>query len=287
MRVRYWVIGGVLACALHVQSQAASAPDPCPGEQRPSDLPELHYDVASIRPHTEDDGRMMFGGPPHEALVTTTGINGLNLIVNALGIHDYQLQGAPDWLLTRRFDLQAKGDDAATAALSKLSECWAYQVKVGMLERLLAERMKLTIHHESRPIVGYALVQAKNGAKLQASKVELDNEAAKKANRSVRTMVDHGTFVMTAQRMKMVWLAQQLSFNVRAPVEDKTGLPGEYDVKLRFVRDDLRADPADSVPGDAPSIFTAVQEQLGLKLEPEKVTVDVVVLDHVEPPTEN
>ena len=124
------VLGGVCARG---DAEPMRGKNPCPGDAVPAGLPALSYDVATIRAHAVDDGRMSFSGMPHEALITITGISGRDLVRTAFGIQGYQLQGGPDWLSSRRFDLQAKADDAANGALSKLSNCWATRVKNQML----------------------------------------------------------------------------------------------------------------------------------------------------------
>ena len=98
---------------------------------------------------------------------------------------------------------------------------------------------------------------------------------------------DHGAFMVKAQRMSSTSIATWLASHLGSPVEDKTGLTGTYDMALRYDQDDMRASSSGLVSDDAPSIFTALPEQLGLKLESAKVTVDVFVIDHIEPPTEN
>ena len=143
-----WAVILVSAFCARAHAQSAWAASMCPGEAVPASLPQLSYDVASIRP-AADDWRMSFRGSPHEADVTITGLTGRDLVADAFNIRQFQLLGGADWLSTRRFDLQAKGDNSANVALAKLSNCYAGLVKSHMLEAVLAERMKLA---EGRPL---------------------------------------------------------------------------------------------------------------------------------------
>jgi len=137
-----------------------------------------------------------------------------------------------------------------------------------MLRTLLAERFGLKTHNENRIVTGYALVAAKHGPSLRT--------AVKPAEENLT----FGDGRLTATGMSMSSLAARLSgpiFKLGRPVVDMTGIAGAYDVTLRWAPDGAPA-PADA----APSIFTAIEEQLGLKLEKRELTVTVVVVDHAE-----
>jgi uncharacterized protein (TIGR03435 family) len=146
-----------------------------------------------------------------------------------------------------------------------------------MLQSLLADRFKLKVHHETRPLSVYALVAGKSGPKFKPSTPEEPSVGRFNVNGRIETM--------TFTTVSMDDLADALtgSYSDR-PIIDKTGLTGNYDIKLEATpQSRITRDPQ---PADL-SIFTAVQEQLGLKLEPTKAPVDVLVVDHIEKPSEN
>jgi uncharacterized protein (TIGR03435 family) len=145
-----------------------------------------------------------------------------------------------------------------------------------MVQALLADRFKLVMHAETRELPLYALVVAKGGAKLGPAK-------------ETGTTVNHGRGHIEVQGANSIaLLAEELSQEVGRDVIDRSGIQGRYDLKLIFAPDDRTPDLASSSSTDSgPSIFTALQEQLGLKLEPQKGPVEVLVVDHVEMPSEN
>jgi uncharacterized protein (TIGR03435 family) len=292
----------------------------------------LEFEVASIKPAAlPGRGPIRFGpqggpggGDPGRVTFTFSTIR--DLIVNAYSVKRYQVSGGPKWLDSEQFDIVAKVPEGATKD----------QVKV-MLQNLLAERFKLTLHSESIELPIYALVVGTKGPKLRDSTVtdtppaapppplppgsgrggiklgsdgcpETPPMAADRAG-SFMMMTPNGECVIsTGQTMDS--LATQLSNRFDRPVVDQTGLKGKYDFKLRYdpssmpggrggsimLKDGPGRGPADGDPanriapeGDPPpTIFNALQEQLGLKLEARKGPVELLVIDHVEKtPTEN
>jgi uncharacterized protein (TIGR03435 family) len=196
-----------------------------------------------------------------------------------------QLVGGPAWVRSTMFDISATAA-SATATLDELR---------AMARTLLAERFKLVLRTEMRDVSGYALVLARSdrtlGPALRPSTV--DCEALRAAvKRGAATgppstwtcnpMVtdSDGLSRIVARRIELNRLAALIGPRVDAPVVDATGLTGAFDVSLEF---------ADEIPaaraGDVPSIFTALQEQLGLRLERRPVPVEVLVIERVEPPT--
>jgi uncharacterized protein (TIGR03435 family) len=137
-----------------------------------------------------------------------------------------------------------------------------------LMQTLLADRFKLRIHHDLKELPVYNLVIAKSGLKM------------KEASSSKAQSWSMGLGSITSKGMPIASLAASLSNHVGRMIIDKTGLTGNYEINLTFSWNDE--------PGDAtPSIFTALQDQLGLKLEPAKAPVDSVVIDHIERPSEN
>jgi uncharacterized protein (TIGR03435 family) len=157
-----------------------------------------------------------------------------------------------------------------------------------MLQALLADRFHLTIHRESKELPTYALVVAKNGPKMPESAPESRGPAFRMGEPDK----------LEATKVKTVQFTQVLSNQLGRTVVDKTGLTADYDFKLEYTPDagqrvglngrDPGPERTETAPAlDAPSLFTALQEQLGLKLEAQKSVVEIVVVDHAEKPTEN
>jgi len=180
-----------------------------------------------------------------------------NVIRWAYSVKDYQVTG-PDWLATQRYDIAAK----AEASLSD-------KQLMAMLQALLAERFKLAIHRETKERTVYELVIGKNGPKLHEVEAGPSHSSG-------------GRGSLSAQKMSMPQLADSLSRTVSLPVLDMTGIKGAFDIELKWAPEE----GGDNANG--PSIFTAVQEQLGLKLEQRKGPMEFIVVDHAERvPTEN
>jgi uncharacterized protein (TIGR03435 family) len=289
--------------------------------------------VASIKPSTLP-GRGVIrlgpqGGPGRgdPGRVTYTFSTIRDLMVDAYSVKGNQISGAPNWLDSERFDVVAKVRPGATDE----------QVKV-MLQNLLAERFKLTLHRETKELPLYALVVGAKGPKLKDSNVSDTPPAQADAPppplppslRGMKIGPDGcpetppmaasrtGNFTimtpngecMISNALTMDGLATQLSNRFDRPVIDQTGLKGKYALRLRYDQASMPGgrggsamikggpglgadggDPANRTSPDGvppPSIFIALQEQLGLKLEAKKGPVDLLVIDHVEKtPTSN
>jgi uncharacterized protein (TIGR03435 family) len=203
---------------------------------------------------------------------------------SAYRIPQQRILGGPKWLDSMRFDIEAKLDSAAVEELQKLgSEQGGIQIQK-MFQQLLADRFKLVVHWETRELPVYALVAAKNGPLLKKTTLP-EGEADTTSN--------DGRFVARGLTMEDLCkaLTNELSRDLGRVVIDKTGLAGRYDVAIKWTplaesAADSRADSA-AAPDTGPSIFTALQEQLGLKLESTKGPVQVLVIDNVEMPQEN
>ncbi len=182
------------------------------------------------------------------------------LIEMAFGINDYQISGKDlGWLDSESYDVEAKSEGDVGLSYEQLRL---------PLQQLLAQRFKMVVHHEQKDIRGYALTVAKNGPKLQSSKEPM----------TTGYILRDG---LRSPSISMRTFAAMLASPIRQPVVDKTGVTGNYDIKLSFA-------PDGSTDSPLPSIFTALQEQLGLKLEPQKVPVEMLVIDHLEKvPSEN
>jgi uncharacterized protein (TIGR03435 family) len=285
------LLAGVGATVLVAPILAQSVPVPPAGE--------LRFEVASIKPYESQAGdpvrvmtRLMPGGG-FEAGNVTLG----SVIRLAYGLQDFQVAAMPEWVNTDRFDIQARGPQGAVE--SEVSR---------RLQSLLAERFALKAHRETRDHPIYALVLARAdrslGPRLRRSQVDRAKvrEAMAAARRENRPppRVECG---LTAERtfgfcgMTLEELAGFLPEFAGRMVVDRTGLIGAFDLEFRFDASrpipgagpggGFPIQPAGPADPDVPSIITALEEQLGLKLEPQTGPVDVLVIDHVERPTPN
>jgi uncharacterized protein (TIGR03435 family) len=185
------------------------------------------------------------------------------------------LTGGPDWIRSEKFEVRAlMPDDLPENATFEFLNGKTPALEA-MIARLLADRFKLVVHKETKEAPVYALVIAKGGPKLTPSTGDIPGAWRQ------RTPPTPNVRVLRA-RTSMTYIALSLVIEARRPVIDRTGLPGDFDVELTFR-------PLDSAGGDstAPDLFTAVQEQLGLKLESARAPVEVLVIDRAERPSEN
>ncbi len=185
-----------------------------------------------------------------------------NLVRGAYRLNEYQLEGGPKWLDSDRFNVIAK----LPAGVPR-EQSWQ------MLQAMLADRFQLQIHRVIKTLPEFALVIAKGGPKIQES-----SEEDRKMQRS-----SQGERMIKGWGLSISQLADMLISAVGAPVVDRTGLTGKYNFNLAFAP--LQGTPRDDEP--LPTIFTVLQEQLGLKLEAIKGPVEVVVIDRAERPVEN
>jgi uncharacterized protein (TIGR03435 family) len=225
------------------------------------------FEVASIRLHQGPVS--MIGTTISGTRVTMTAYTVSNLITAAYGLEDYQVAGATGWIGSDRYDIAARPAGETTPSRDQ-----AHQ----MLQPLLAERFQLKFHRETKEMPVYALVKGKSGPKLK------ENTAA---NPPMLRMSSKGRDTqMTFTGSPIEQLVRQLSHvpGVDRPVLDQTGLTGKYDFQLNLTAEQ-GGDPATGASGE--SIFTAIEEQLGLKLELRKAPIGMVVIDHVERPSEN
>ena len=257
-----------------------------------SDRKLLAFEVATIKPAGDVDARVLAGlgggcdgGFPRvdrrRFTVTTTAYA---LTTWAFGFNKHGgcsfvsfggfVTGGPDWIRSERFTIQALMPEGASEyTFGEFMNGQAPQLET-MIEHLLAERFHLAVHREMKEVPGYALVVGKNGPKIRpatardVSPAPPQRGAASSASRRIY------------QRTTMTYVALMLGVITRRPVVDRTGLTGEFIFDLEYAPDD--APPGES---SAPSLFTAVQEQLGLKLESAKVPAEIIVIDHVEKPT--
>jgi uncharacterized protein (TIGR03435 family) len=251
----------------------------------------LTFEVASIKPSAPDArGTSLQFQPPNGIQVTNAPLR--MLITFAYDIRDFQISGGPGWIGADRYDILAKGERApgsegVPADFRKMTDAQRTTLQEQMRERvrsLLAERFQLTIHRETREAPVYALVVAKGGPKLHAVQEAADGPVGLRMGRGQ----------LNGMAAAMPMLANVLSNQLGRPVVDKTDLKEKYDFKMEWTPDPGQGPqpPAGvEVPPppdlDGPSIFTALQEQLGLRLESQKGPVAMIVIDRVEKPSGN
>ncbi len=254
-------------------------------------VPTLTFDVASIRQSPDANSYTLSGYfKPHSSSLRVINWDAMNLLSLAYGVRWDQIVGMPNW--HAMFDIQAKSDDTTEERLAKLDKDQAKLEQQHMLQVLLADRFKLKTHWETREGLTYNLVVLKNGPKMSAAKGEPPSPELVKewGGRPIPPIYQRGDswvgFDFIARECSIKDITDILAGQFGHPVTDKTGLTGKYDFTLRYhgIRlSDRDADDTDPLP----TLDRAIQEQLGLKLEPAKGQEQVLVIDHIEKPSEN
>jgi len=300
VRHRLVATGGVATMVAFLAVNAGTAQGP----ENPS------FEAASIKPNKSGDGRVALFFQPGGRF-TATGVTLKMVIAAAYGtpapLPDYQLIGGPDWIASDRFDIIAKAEGDPQPGPQGPPP-----IMFLMLRTLLADRFKLAVHSESRELPIYALVTARGdgrrGPQLNPAAVDCAALRAARGNAPpagpppVPAGFDRPQCGIRLAPGTMlaggVTMAQLANAFARLPVvnrlvDDRTGLAGTFDVDLRWTPPQLPPSPPPGAPPlppidpDGPSLFTALQEQLGLKLESTKGQADVVVIDRAEHPTED
>jgi bla regulator protein blaR1 len=280
-----------------VLAQAAPSPDG-PGESAVTASPAaaapavpaklLEFAVASIKPDKSGSRfvRLWFG---EEFTANNVPLN--VILREAFNVNEDQMIGEPEWTAGAHYDIEAKVDDADIPAMQKLS----YDVRREMVRQLLVERFGLKYHEETKDVPVYVLVVAKGGPKLrEATPGESYEIKGPDGTSGAGYMARDPNGRLTAQGVELRGLVRILSQQTGRTVIDKTGLTGKYDFTLQMPP--MRPPMATPSPGEAsgaapddtgPSIFTDVEEQLGLKLDSQKAPLSVYVIDRIEQPSEN
>ena len=222
---------------------------------------EVTFEVASIRP-SPPGTQMTIGIELRHGRLRGSNVTLRQIIASAYGVTDPLILG-PDWLNKYRFDILAKSPDGVPDTEMR-----------PMLQSLLKERFQLAVHRETRKMSAYDLVIAKGGPKMAVYPAPANSVPLSSGSPMMRGAIT------------MAQLSQGISRVVGKPVFDRTGLTERYDLLLSFAPLSLEtgnvSNNGRSDLGGAPDLFTAVQEQLGLKLEPEKEGVEVIIVDHIE-----
>lgn len=282
-------VAGVAAIAVPVMVGIGDTPSVL--AQSPAAAPR-GFDVAAIKPN--NSGANVLG----IRVVPGGGLRAVNatlksLISEAYQVRDFELSGGPAWLGSARYDIEAKGQ------LEPGSQEQPGLQVMKMLQALLADRFQLRIHRETKEMPIYALLVAKNGPKLQAPReVCFDPTGGIPPPPTLPGQspsrpcggFNNSSNQMLGASVGMPRLAANLSRFTGRTVVDRTGLKGTYDVALRWTPNEGQAWAPPGAPpsdGSQPSLFTAVQEQLGLRLESQRGPVEVLVIDRAEKPSEN
>jgi uncharacterized protein (TIGR03435 family) len=293
--------GSLLLCAFHAAPLRAQLTLAKPGEALPS------FEVATVKPNNTGTRRARFMISP--GMFNVENLSLRQIVLHAWGAKaNAQLTGGPDALLDQHWDIEGKIDPADAARMKNMPREDNDRTIDLMLQALLADRFGLKVHIDTRELPVYELEVAKGGPKLtrsapppprpadgQGPMAPPPGDAKPGADfRGMRMTANGSTLDVTARGASMEFLASMLARRPETEsrlVLDKTGLTGDYDFTLHFAAENMSAagdaGASDSGAADSPPLFTALEEQLGLKLEPAKAEVQIVAIDHVEPPTPN
>ena len=295
MKVPWLLLAAWMVAAVpSVLGQAGAAPSggAAPVVDAAIKLPT--FDVVSVKPNKSDTGMMRVMNKPDG--YTATNVTLKMLIQMAYGIREDLISGGPSWVESAHFDFDGKVAGADVDALKKLTP----EQRRMILRPALEDRFKLKVHTETKQLPVFELGLAKGGSKLKGASPDATYPNGIKGPDGVAHggMLRMGNGELQGQGVEIKGLVNMLSQQLHQTVIDKTGLTGKYDFELTWTPDDgagpmfhgtdggpQKADPAPDASG--PTIFTAVQEQLGLKLQSAKGPVETLVIDHVEMPSEN
>jgi len=236
---------------------------------------QTSFEVASIKPNTSGE-RWETVSPLSGGRLTAKNVTVEWIVRTAYRLEPFQIAGLPAWANSERFDVLAKAADSA-ATIDQIRP---------MLQTLLADRFQMTVHRETKDLPIYTMTAAKNGPKLTK---------AKTADCSDPTRSPCGGFrifkrsQMWGNTVTVKQFAAELTFMMQRSVVDKTGIQGLYDIRVEWTPEHFGPEPGTEVKPDEanPTLFTAMQEQLGLKLQSDKGPVETVVIERVARPTEN
>jgi uncharacterized protein (TIGR03435 family) len=270
---------GVLAllmtvAGLRLPAQAPVAPTP------------LRFDVASVKRTSTVDGRGSFISPAPGGRFVATNAPLRRIIQVVYGVPPYALVGGPDWLDSTRYDIEGTaGTDVSMAQI------------YSMVRGLLAERFKLAVRTEERDTPGYALIVARRDGRLGASLTKREAECDTEQRPPATPVVSNGLppcgrIVNSDRSIGMNGrplddFARALAPHLGRPVTNRTGLDGTYIARFQWAPEREAAAPGTAPSIEGVSLFTALEEQLGLKLVGERTTMEAVVIERVERPTED
>jgi uncharacterized protein (TIGR03435 family) len=265
--------------------------------------PVPSFEVATVKPNRTDDGSSHVWRRDGRFEVQNLTLKQIIVIAYALQ-SDALISGSADALLAQHYDINAKVDDQQEAAMSKMSYDERRGQTAVMLQSLLAERFNLKVHWRERELPVYVLVVAKDGPKFKpfapqtAAAVASPQQTARSVGQvgfSLNVNSQGAKLAATGEPINALarMLANQKEVEGRSVI-DRTGLDGKYDYTMHWTPEQSSQTPgggdnglSQPVGADGPPLFTALQDQLGLKLRAEKGEVETIVVDHVERPSEN
>ena len=255
---------------------------PAIAQQKPTVPDPPPYDIISIHPHSAMDDNISFMSRPGNFAATNCTLK--QLVSNAYGVREDLITGLPGWADTAHFDVTAKVSDFNPDLFKNLTR----EQRESMLLPMLTDRFHVKAHTEVKTLSVYNLVLTKDGPKFKPNPpppVDPDNPKKAQEGRG-NTMINNDD--LTATAIPLSAFAETLAGQLNKTVIDKTGLVGDYDFHLKWTPEDDSHNATDNGSTDhAPNLFTALQEQLGLKLEPTKGPVTTLVVDHADQPTPN
>jgi uncharacterized protein (TIGR03435 family) len=258
----------------------------CGWSETPDAAKPPAFDVISVKPDKSGVPNVSIRMTPDGFIATN--ITAHMLLMEGFGLNADQLSGEPAWASSAAFDVEAKVSGADVDAMKKIS----FDQRRSMFQQVLTDRFQLKVHHDSQQLPVYTLMLAKGGSKLKQTVTDAKGPGGLSGGPG-RIMIGRGS--IKGEGMTVEFLISILSRQLHRTVVDKTGLTGNYDFELKWTPDEgiggdagAHGGPAGDDPSaSGPTLFTALQEQLGLKLESGKGPVDVVVIDHIEKPAEN
>jgi uncharacterized protein (TIGR03435 family) len=251
--------------------------------QQPTTPPLPVYDIVSIHPHPSGDGTVDVTTRDGSFIASNVSLK--NLMSSAYGIREDLISGLPSWAESARFDITAKVVDPNPSTLKNLTP----EQSGAMLRPMLNDRFHVKVHSETKTLPVFDLVLLRSGPKFQQSSTPTfdPTHPLPDGQPSPGGVWIHNQD-LTANAIPLSRLAEVIADQLNRTVIDKTGLTGVFDIKLKWTPDRLVNAIADDGATDRPpSLLTALQEQLGLKLEAAKGPVETLVVDHAEKPTPN
>ncbi len=220
------------------------------------------FDVVSIKPN-QTGGEARRAGSAPGGMFTAVNVSLRLLISRAFGVAEFQVERGPGWVDSEKYDITAKADTPLEMSREELRPC---------LQALLVERFRLKYHRETKEGSVYSLVVGKNGSKLK--------EHSGAGRSAIGASSAAGKVEITGTKVTLARLAEYLSGQAGRPVVDNTRMTGEYDFRVEWATEE-------TIGSSEPSLFTALQEQLGLKLDATKGPVEMIVIDSAERPSAN
>jgi uncharacterized protein (TIGR03435 family) len=231
------------------------------------------FEVATIKPSQPDEQRSV---QVQGTRLVTADTSLVDLMMFAYGIHPLQIMDGPEWLKTDKFDVVVQPSLPGRPSTAQMRS---------IVQKLLADRFKLAFHHAQRELPVYRIVAAKGGPKLTPT-----TDEARAAN-TAAVGISSGQMTVRNATVKEFASLMQRYVRLDRPIVDHTGIAGKYDYQLSWTPDFSQFDGHPPGPArndeNAPTLYTAMQEQLGLKLEPAREPTDVMVIDGVARPSEN